>query len=424
MFKSSYTFRVVGILATIATLLGLAGCGAFGPSHPKVVQVGAIYPLTGSLAPTGESMKQAIELAQEIVNQEYDLNLPLAQSAGLPGLGGARIEITFADHAGDPEQGAMEAQRLIDEEEVIALLGCYNSGVTAKASQMAEAASIPFLNPESTSPTLTDRGYKWFFRTTANDAIFARNFFEFLQDVDQQQGLSTRELAIVYENTLWGTGVGHAERAYANEFDFNVVADVPYASDADSVEAQVQTLLEAGNPIVMQASYLGDAILYMQTYQEMDFQPTALLAMDAGFINARFIEAVGSEGNYILSREVWAQDLGEQKPLVQQADDLYFEKYGSHMDGNSARSFTGLLVLADAINRAGSTEPEAIRQALLEADLPGEQLIMPWEGIRFDADTGQNTLARGIIVQLRDGVYHTVWPWDMASEELVWPMSE
>jgi branched-chain amino acid transport system substrate-binding protein len=279
------------------------------------------------------------------------------------------------------------------------------------------------LNPESTSPALTDRGYKWFFRTTADDAIFARNFFEFLQDVDQQQGLGTKDLAIVYENTLWGTGVGQTEKAYASEFGFNVVADIPYASGAESVDAEVQTLLETGNPIVMQASYLGDAILYMETYQEMNFQPTALLAMDAGFINASFIEAVGSGGDNILSREVWARDLAEQKPLVQQVDDLYFEKYGDHMDGNSARAFTGLLVLADAINRAGSTDPEAIRQALLAADIPGEQLIMPWEGISFDPETGQNTQARGIIVQLKDGVYHTVWPWDMASEDLVWPMA-
>lgn len=405
-------------------LSALAGCGVVKPSHPEVVRIGAIYPLSGSLAPTGQALRQAVELAQEIVNQEYDLNLPLAQSAGLPGLGGARIEVVFADHAGDPEQGATEAQRLIEEEKVVALLGAYNSSVTATASQMAEAAGIPFLNATSTSPALTERGYKWFFRTTADDAIFAHNFFEFLQEVDQRQGLGTRDVAIVYENTLWGTGVSQMEKTYAKQFGFNVVADVPYASEADSVEAEVQTLLKTGNPIVMQASYLSDAVLYMRTYKEMGFQPTALLAMDAGFISPGFVEAVGSDGDYILSREVWALDLGDQKPLIQQVDTLYFERYGSHMDGSSARAFTGLLVLADAINRAGSTDPEAIRQALLATDLSGEQLIMPWDGIRFDAATGQNTLARGIIVQMRDGVYHTVWPWDMASEELVWPMPE
>lgn len=430
MYKINKGCLPVPVLVICLVASALTGCNTFQSSHPDTVRVGVVYPLSGSLASTGQSLTQAVSLAQEIVNQEHDLNLPLAQSSGLPGLGDARVEVTFVDHAGDPERGAeaarglIEGEALIEEQEVVALLGCYNSSVTARVSQIAEIYGIPFLNATSTSPALTERGYKWFFRTTADDAIFARNFFQFLEEVDERQELGTRDIAIVYENTLWGTGVSQVEKAYAKDFGFNVVADVPYASDTDSVEDEVQALMETGQPIVMQASYVSDAVLYARTYKEQDFHPTALLAMDAGFVSPGFIEAVGNDGDFILSREVWAQDLGERKPLVQQVDELYFERYGRHMDGNAARAFTGLLVLADAINRAGTTDSEAIRQALLETALPGEQLIMPWEGVQFDADTGQNTLAQGIIVQLRDGVYHTVWPWDMASEELVWPMPE
>ena len=413
---------VVLLVALIIAPASLTSCNLPGPTQPQVVRIGAIYPLSGSLAPTGQALKQAIELAVEIVNQEYDLNLPLARSAGLSGLGGARLEVVFADHAGDPQKGATEAQRLIETEKVVALLGAYNSSVTATASQVAEAAGIPFLNAASTSPALTERGYKWFFRITADDRIFARNFFEFLQEVDQRQGLGTRDVAIVYENSMFGTGVSQMEKTFAQQFGFRVVADVPYAADTKSVQEQVQTLLKTGRPIVMQAYYLNDAILYVRAYKERGFKPTGLLAMDAGFVSPGFAEAVGKDGDYILSREVWALDLGQKKPLVQQVDDLYFKRYGSHLDGSSARVFTGLLTLAEAINRAGSTDPQAIRQALLATDLAGAQLIMPWDGIRFDAATGQNTLARGIIVQMKDGVYRTVWPWDMATEPLVWPM--
>jgi branched-chain amino acid transport system substrate-binding protein len=110
--------------------------------------------------------------------------------------------------------------------------------------------------------------------------------------------------------------------------------------------------------------------------------------------------------------------------LIQQVNDLYRERHGTNLTGNSARAFTGLIVLADAINRAGSVDPGEIRQALLDTDMPGEQLIMPWDGVQFDPDTGQNTLARGIIVQIQDQTYHTVWPWDLASRELIWPMPE
>ncbi|MDB5960833.1 MAG: branched-chain amino acid transporter substrate-binding protein, partial [Massilia sp.] len=83
--------------------------------------------------------------------------------------------------------------------------------------------------------------------------------------------------------------------------------------------------------------------------------------------------------------------------------------------------FTGLLTLADAINRAGSTDPEAIRKALAATDIPGNKLIMPWKGIKFDAQ-GQNMYSAGILVQIIDGKYHTVWPFDIATTDVVWPM--
>ena len=91
------------------------------------------------------------------------------------------------------------------------------------------------------------------------------------------------------------------------------------------------------------------------------------------------------------------------------------------LTGNSARTFTGLMVMADAINRAGSTDPEAIRKALVATDLPASKLIMPWKGVKFD-ETGQNVHGSGILVQIVDGKYHTVWPFNVASREIVWPM--
>ena len=123
----------------------------------------------------------------------------------------------------------------------------------------------------------------------------------------------------------------------------------------------------------------------------------------------------------MLSREVWALDLASKNPLIKQVNDLYFERYQTNFNGNSARSFTGLMTLAEAINRAGSTKPEAIQKALAETNIPGSKLIMPWKGIKFDA-AGQNTLGSGIIVQVQDGKYVTVWPFDLASKDVIWPM--
>src|SRR5262249_51786775 len=133
------------------------------------------------------------------------------------------------------------------------------------------------------------------------------------------------------------------------------------------------------------------------------------------------IRTLGRDAEYVITREVWALDLANRNPLIRAVNDLYFSRYKTNFTGNSSRTFTGLLVMADAINRAKTTEPEAIRKALAATDLPAEQLIMPWEGVKFD-ENGQNVLGRGILVQIIDGKYNTVWPFSMASRDVVWPM--
>jgi len=173
---------------------------------------------------------------------------------------------------------------------------------------------------------------------------------------------------------------------------------------------------------VMQASYINDAILYMQTYKEMRFTPDAILADGVGFIEPEFLQTLGDDGNYILTRATWSKDLAEAKPLVGTVNQMFRERYEANMTGNSARTFTGMLVLADAINRAGSTDSEAIREALLETNVSSDKLIMPWDGVKFDRETHQNTLGKGIICQIIDQEYYTVWPWDLATKELIWPM--
>jgi branched-chain amino acid transport system substrate-binding protein len=91
------------------------------------------------------------------------------------------------------------------------------------------------------------------------------------------------------------------------------------------------------------------------------------------------------------------------------------------MGENTARSFSAPFVLADAFNRAKSTDPEAVVNALLATDIPGDQIINPWKGIRFDPKSHQNIYASAMLVQIQDQAYYTVWPFDAASRGLVWP---
>ncbi|HID34051.1 MAG TPA: branched-chain amino acid ABC transporter substrate-binding protein [Anaerolineae bacterium] len=397
----------------------LTACTAPGGGAGDTVKVGAVYPLSGATASTGEDLKQGVELALDIVNNQYDdLYLPMAKETGV--LGGKKLEVVFADHEGKPDKGKAEAERLITQEKVVALFGSYHSSVTKTASQAAEQAGIPFVNAESTNAQLTDRGFKWFFRTTPHDGTFAENAFQFMKDLNEQKDAGLKTVALVYENTDFGKGFANLAKGFAPQYGFDIVEEVSYPAKTQSVSAEVQKLKAANPDAVIFISYVSDAILYMNTMKELGFTPKLVWANDAGFIASGFLENLGKDGEYITSREVWAADLAKARPLVDQVNKLYFEKYNEDMNGNSARAFTGMLVLADAINRAGSTDPEKIREALKVTNIPGDQLIVPWQGIQFD-DNGQNKLGSGIVVQVLNGTYTTVWPFDLKAADIVFP---
>ncbi len=410
--------RSVRALAAIAAL-----ALSLGASAQEEIRIGVIYPLTGAAASTGIELKNAAQLAADLINgTDKSLGLSLAGAGGLPGLKGAKIKLIFADHQGNPQVGATEAERLIAEHKVAALQGAYFSTVTTTASQVAERNGVPFLNADSSSPALTQRGFKWFFRTTPHDELFVQNAFEFLRDLQKKKGIAQpRRIAIFAENTEFGTGAAKLQERYAKENGYEIVEKVLYPPKGTQLTSEVQKLKASRPDIVMQSSYLGDAILSMKTYKDLGFLPTALLANDAGFNDSEFLKTMGKDGNFVISREVWALDLGVKKPVIAKANALLQARHGVNFNGNSARAFTGVFALADAINRAGSTKPEAIQKALQATNIPGADLIMPWGGIQFDA-TGQNTKGAGIIVQVQDGKYATVWPFDLASRDVIWPM--
>lgn len=387
------------------------------------IKIGVIYPLTGPGASVGAELRNALELAADIINNGAPgiPDLPFSNGKGLPNLKGAKIKLIFADHQANPQTGASEAERLITQEKVVALVGAYNSAVTATASQVAERAGIPFLNPESSSASLTARNFKWFFRTTPHDDLFVHNAFEFLKELEVKKGIKAGVIASLNENGLWGTETTKLQSKLAAEFKQNLTKQIVYPAKTTQLTSEVQTLKAANPNLVMQSSYTADAILSMKTYKELGFSPDMILANNAGFTDTDFIKTLGKDAEYVITREVWALDLATRNPLIKQVNDLFNSRYKINFTGNSSRTFTGLMVMADAINRAGSTEPEAIRKSLVTTDIPGNKLIMPWKGVKFDA-TGQNTLGQGILVQIVDGKYNTVWPFNMASKDVVWPM--
>ena len=143
------------------------------------IRIGFTYPLSGAAAQIGVDAQRAFETAAEIINNSYDFELPLAKGVGLPGLGGAKVRLIFADHQSDPQKGRAEAERLITQENVCAIIGTYQSAVAVTVSQTCERYQIPFVSAENSSPSLHRRGLKYFFRPAPHDVMFSAAMFDF-----------------------------------------------------------------------------------------------------------------------------------------------------------------------------------------------------------------------------------------------------
>lgn len=417
--------RLGTCVAVGLVVLAAAGCGGEDggaeAGGTKTVSIGAIYPLSGANASAGVDVLHGAELAVEVVNGKTSgVDLPLAEEAGLPNLDGAKLELVAADTAGEPEKGASEVDRLVTSENVVAVTGAYQSAVTLTASERAERLQVPFVNGASSAVGLTKRNLKWFFRTGPNDETFARTFFAFL-DAQQKAGKATQRIGIIHTNDEYGTDGSEITQQVAEETGRQVVAEVKYDPAATDLTPQVQRLRAANPDVVFDLSYTNDAILLVKTMQRLGYSPPALLAYGAGFADPAFLEGIGSGADGAMSRAAWSLELAQKKPATKAVAQMFEERYGQPMTENSARSFTAVMSIAMAIDSAGSTDPNELRESLSALDVPAEQTIMPWDGIGFD-QSGQNDRARGVIQQLVDGAYRVVYPDEQASTKVVWPM--
>ncbi|MFQ5936806.1 MAG: ABC transporter substrate-binding protein, partial [Acidiferrobacterales bacterium] len=221
----------------------------------KEVVIGVIYPLSGPVAQVGKDAVAALETAIEIINEDVKLNVPLGPGKGLTNLGGAKIRVVVADHQGKPDIGQGEAERMITQEKVHALYGAYYSSVTAAGSQVAERFQIPWVNGESTSPKLTKRGFKWFFRTTPHDGEFTALMFDFMKDFQKEKGMKLNSVAIFHEDTLWGTDSGAVQKKLADSQGYKVASKISYRAKTTSLTSEVQRIKAASPDVFLPSSY-------------------------------------------------------------------------------------------------------------------------------------------------------------------------
>ena len=200
---------------------------------------------------------------------------------------------------------------------------------------------------------------------------------------------------------------------------FNVGLKIPYSANSSDVQPQVLQLKEKNPDVLIFISYTSDAILYSKTMKELNWKPSILIADNAGFNDPAFVKNMGSQVEGLINRSAFSA--GKPGSVPDLFNKLYVKKTGGDdLDDVSVRGLAAFMVLADALNRAGSTDPARIQAALKATDLPAEQMVAGYDGVKFH-DKGQNVKAASVVTQMRGGKYLTIAPKERATAEVILP---
>lgn len=390
--------RLLQLVLSCALVLALA----VPALAETVVKVGNILPLSGPSASVGQQGKQAREMAVEEINA----------AGGIKSLGGAKIELLYADSKSDPNVGVTEAERFINTEKVNVITGAWNSGVTYPSTAVAERYGVPYIVPVSVRDTITERGFKNVFRIAAKDSWWTRDQFVFLDEMQEEFGEELKTVAFVYENGDWGTGFAAQWKELAAKHGYEVVLDEPYPSAVTDLTPVVNKIRRARPDVLLLVSNAADAILLTNTLADYKVSPKVILGSGGGHADPTFLSGCGENARYIFDIVEWETDVN--KAGAKEVNDKYKAKYGNNLTGEAVDAYVAMYVLADALERAGSLESDAIRKALAETDYSsGPGMIVTYDAIKFD-ESGQNVNAALSIIQVNDlgnGLERiTVWP--------------
>ena len=386
------------------------------------IVIGAVYPMTGDLADSGKTMQEGIDMAVEEINE-----------AG--GIEGKTVKVIYGDSKGDSAQGMLEAERLITQEGVDVLMGCYQSGVTVTVAQIAEQYEVPLITANATSDALTANGYEFFFRLAPTNMMFVRDMIQFIHEAgENDDNVAASSIAVFTDNSEVGQQTVEWSKYWAGEQGIDYLGEVLYTSGAADLSSEVLQLKQINPDVVVADCYVSDAILFTKALNEQGYSPSMIICKANGFTEAAYIPGAGSLSNGIVVATEFV--VGSKGTDV---TDKFFEKYGEQMNGHSAEAYSTAWVLIDAfknIQAAGNEiNSETIQQELAQIEIKdafsnGHEIILPYNRIAFETDEfngteykHQNLAATLTVTQIQDGEYVPVWPYDIAAAELAYPAS-
>ena len=379
-------------------LLALTGCG----KSSSAIKVGIVLPLTGTQAMFGEMEKNSFQMA-----------FAELEAKGKTTINGRKVELVFEDDQSKQDVGKTATEKLINKDKVQLLSGGYSSAVTNVMAGAAQSNGIPFLIVTGSADKITQQGWKWVFRGTAAPAsTYTDSFWDMMEKV-----IKGKSVAIVYENTDFGTSSADGFRTQATKHGVKIVFDQAYEAGALDFKPMLAKMKAAKPDVIFAVSYVMDASLITKQMKELNFNVDLFMGGGAGYTMPEFPVNAGAAADYIASTALWVPNVSWAG-----ASDYfnnYKTKYKAEPDYHGAQAYASMYIIIDALQRAADYTPEGIYKALKATELMTIMGQVKFED--FDGYTNQDKPTT-YVVQWLKGKLEVVWPLEAKSADYVFPV--
>src|SRR5215471_997523 len=362
------------------------------------VNIGGLYPVTGSFAQIGQACVNAAKLAVEMVNE----------GGGIKSLGGAKLNLIISDVQSEPTVTRTETDRLISGNKLSAIHGCYASALTLIASEVAERAKVPLLTGSSSD--LLNKGRTYTFTPFARASQFAKAQLQMARLVSDKP-----KVAVIFENTAFGTATSNGLKEQAPGEGVEIVLFEPYSAGFADAGPLLNKVKGSGADMLFSVSYLNDLILIVRTVKQIGLK-IGINGGSGGFVVPDFYKNVGTLAEGLQGVAHWNHDSDAN---AQKVNAEYKKRFGEFLFEYGGGLVAQTFMIADALERAQSTDPQKVREALSTLDVSsGYAAMAPGGKVKFGPD-GKNIYGHPVGVQWQNADLASIFPKEDARAPLL-----
>jgi branched-chain amino acid transport system substrate-binding protein len=403
--------RLAGVCLALVVAVGVAVPSIAGTN---TVSIGILATISGDLSEVGTMGANGAKLAVEQINR----------NGGIKALGGAKLNLVIGDTTSDYSQSVLVAQRLLSNNKLTGLVGAGVSGMAMAVQPVIERAQVPIVTG-AVADNLTTLGYKYIFQFCPKGSQFGAMQAEFLRYLQKTYGLNVDKVAIVYENTAYGQSTAKGIRAIAEKAGFKIVIEEAYPKSFTDAGPLVTKVRAAGAEAIFPVSYTTDAALILSTMNAMRYNPV-VVGGGAGFIWPEFSKALGKNAEGVFSVGSWSWDtkfnLNDEESLA--AIKAWEKEYKGFMPEMAGEMYSAVYVLKEAIEAAKSDDPKEVRNALAKIKITKGAGAMMQPGVLEFNESGWNKHVHPTMIQWQNGVVKTVYPLEVTTNKIIWPLGK